>query len=96
MSSVPRPNFLLSGFTFRSIKMPLPKYVLVFWTKSKTWSILESKCVLKNEMLYNSNVVDDVEMPGNGKPPASGWPRYMARVLAVAGTNLDLFLCVRA
>ncbi len=67
--------------------MPYPKYALVYWVKSVEWSIVLAKHVLETEMLFNSNVLGYVEEVGTGKIPSKGWPKFIAKVLAVAGTH---------
>jgi hypothetical protein len=59
-----------------------PKWVFVYWVEDVNWSIHSGDCVIKQEMLYNPDMVGFVEYHA-GKKPADGWPKYQGRILAV-------------
>ena len=59
-----------------------PKWVFVYWVEDVNWSIHSADCVIKQEMLYNLDMVGFVEYHA-GKKPADGWPKYQGRILAV-------------
>lgn len=62
--------------------MSPPKYASVLWIESETTSIVESKHVLNKVMLFDHNLVGEVEYPNGKRPP---FPRYKARVFEVGG-----------
>jgi hypothetical protein len=52
----PTPRFALSHV------MPNPpKWVFVYWVEDVNWSIHSADCVIKQEMLYNPDMVGFVE-----------------------------------
>ena len=48
-----------------------PKWVFVYWVEDVNWSIHSADCVIKQEMLYNPDMVGFVEYHA-GKKPADG------------------------
>lgn len=66
-------------------------YALVFWTETNEISVLDARCVIDQSMLREPEKEGMVEF---GEPsitaPPGGWPRFRARVLAVADNEVEL------